>query len=1713
MNYNNFTNDYMESKYGTQTSVMDDILGVASASIVDIGTSAWNSLPGTEEVRTYDVLSKFSDNAANAYLDHQHLVQGISLVGGSIIPGMAAVKGMNALRAGTKGMSWFSHANKVQNLQKVDDAVRAGVEGTSAYRSAKKSIYLNGLANNTLDTAAAEVAIVLSMNGHPLMEDYMENPLENFGISMAFGSVLGGVGGLIADKYGISRIAAKAEQEAVSTALEGFTGVAQGLPDVNKLSVLDSGISHMNHVLSDNYQANGLTKEVAETYLKDLQVQRNTVFKDIISEEVAGSNPAFTTALQDKLSKDLRFAGTEKVGFFTVTSKAIEGKRSNIRSTIQNEPSPKVNLDANGNPVSVDDVVYLPEFDKFTTKEEALDYLRTDSVKGTLIDSVDPRTVGLNANTDTPLLIASDSVNSAYLDTQFKQTLDAVDSLKLNKLASTVTAEDDLFMLNAVYAKMVKEADAGVLPDNFKVKLRKSTLDAEDYTKAVLSEARLSATHTNDVKDVLFDDSLDLLTADISPEARSFVEGWANGNKEAVQKLATNKSKAMSRLVSSIKETPESQALRNRLAELADEEGYVYMYRLQRGKRLSHGNVETYSPVLNEAKLSGSAELYKVPVESVVGGISSDSGRVLVDSTRKAIKARQPNRSILSTVTTEEGNIATVGKALVKAKESAIASLLEKGVPPEVISIRTNTPLETVVAYGTSLEHGGDFLSMLGSKGLPLSTYSSKEVAEQVLTDSRKPLVLGTNANKLKFAELASKIDSKTTYDLNLEMMDTLGLTSNSSVYKDFHQSMFVGADGHGIKGALDILRTKLGELTNSNLGNSFVQSSDFFLRNTTVGPIISTVGKNVQNIATKATQRLTTPVVEAAARVSKSETAVIEANTAKALNDSLSGYREYRNRRFWQAVEGSEELVPAKFNGKEFVVRNDDVDALLKEMDTVGRELYELNITKGKVVGAQPMNDIGFWAPTVNPRDKAIAYVWNNKDNTTKLLVAESSDKLEELVGTYKGAISPEDRPYVKVVTKQEQGIENELWADLNQRLDPLTMELADVTQLKTGSAAPAVVKATTEPFNDLISAYDFTIESNVKQLAHYMMHDVTDTLDMMSRANRKFTEAQPFGTVKQALNNPKDGAKVAKNILLSNNNLDSNPFWQRHSANFETYTDWGIGVVSKAFSGVRNSLGKVDAQSLAKSNYEEIAAKLEAEGITNPFQQFDDSAAEMFGLASVSDHKNTTKRAVLASNAFAATFALRVLDLAQPIVNAVSLPILTHLAKAADHPSTFMGAKLGTTKANTAQIMHEGARLSNSSMGESLAARWEADGYFDSFVSEANKTLRDSRRFDSDIIGKIERGLDSKIVDVLSFGADKTEGFLRRQTMFTGAALAKRLYPELDDTGITIFARDFMDRAMGNYHAPQRPVMFQGTAGTALGLFQTYMLTMGQSIYRHLELKNYKELGKTALLQSSIFGTSSMPGFDVVSQAIGDHYSDENFDLTTGTFRAIDNDKIATSILYGLPSSIGPALYSRGDLQPRAINPISGSYGFAAANMVGQAVDFAGNVIQAANAEDGQVARSIGQAFALQSVSRPLARISEIATGSSITRRGNPIATSEEVWTPVGIASRLLSTRPIEEAKMREAIHMNTVYGQIDAEHKRKALFDLKTAIREDNLTDGLLATLADNYMRHNGSPRGWQAAVNNAIKESQLTGKEALIDKLKPDSPLMHMIDSLD
>jgi hypothetical protein len=243
-----------------------------------------------------------------------------------------------------------------------------------------------------------------------------------------------------------------------------------------------------------------------------------------------------------------------------------------------------------------------------------------------------------------------------------------------------------------------------------------------------------------------------------------------------------------------------------------------------------------------------------------------------------------------------------------------------------------------------------------------------------------------------------------------------------------------------------------------------------------------------------------------------------------------------------------------------------------------------------------------------------------------------------------------------------------------------------------------------------------------------------------------------------------------------------------------------------------------------------------------------------------------------------------------------------------------------------------------------------------------------------------------------------------------------------------------------------------------------------------------------------------------------IGEHFSDQNYDLTTGLYRAIP-DPLANMILYGLPSNLGPAVTTRGEVNPRFPNILNeGIMALPAINILKQAYDAGDKVVSAAFTADASTGRALLEATALQSVSRPIARMSELLSGNSITGAGRIVSGPDDVWTVRSAFARAFATRPFEEVKSREAIYLSSFYGSIDMDKRKEVTKKLRTHIRDNNLTSDVVEQLSGEYLR-TGSVQGWRSAVNGAIGQTATTSGNTVRNYLKPNSPYMRMIEDIE
>jgi len=659
-------------------------------------------------------------------------------------------------------------------------------------------------------------------------------------------------------------------------------------------------------------------------------------------------------------------------------------------------------------------------------------------------------------------------------------------------------------------------------------------------------------------------------------------------------------------------------------------------------------------------------------------------------------------------------------------------------------------------------------------------------------------------------------------------------------------------------------------------------------------------------------------------------------------------------------------------------------------------------------------------------------------------------------------------------------------------------------------------MVSTNANVFSELANGYEHYIHRSVANHLELQYSDVLQHLDALSFHERKLVEGQPVSRIQKALNIVDDAGLAAKNYILGRSNLKEYVGWQDAQNGMQVMAETGLQTINKLMDPILSPAKGLfnKGKNLSDKEWEQLVVDMENRGIPNPFKDLDAAIAkEKYHVEKISQAPNMTARTVALSNNLAATLLLKVFELGQPLVNMLSLPVLTSAAVQRQFPSSYLGTALAPNfHMSTTRAMYDGIRYMKHSEYAPLAAKAKELGVLTPIISETSELLQMARSFNPGAMQKVENALNSKLVEFLSTPAVKSEEIVREMSFATGVSLAKKAYPGLSDAGVITFARNFVDTAVGNYNPAQRPTMFQGTIGTAMGLFQTYMVTLGQQIYRKAELRDYKNLMKMMLTQSTLFGAKSLPGFNQVSEAIGEHFSDDHIDLTTGTYRAVP-DGAADLILYGLPSNLGPAVYTRGDIQPRVPNIAGGLQNLAAVNLLGQAVDSAHQLIKVtSHIGDEGSSKAFAEALSIQSLSRPIARMSELVTGHSITRKGNEIANSDEIYSTQGILARIFATRGIREAKAREAQYLNSMYNSIDANVRSEAMAQLKGHIRSDTLTPEIVERVQEKYMR-TGSPKGWRSAVNIALQDTDSPGVSAVRNHLAPGSPANMMIEDLD
>lgn len=364
-------------------------------------------------------------------------------------------------------------------------------------------------------------------------------------------------------------------------------------------------------------------------------------------------------------------------------------------------------------------------------------------------------------------------------------------------------------------------------------------------------------------------------------------------------------------------------------------------------------------------------------------------------------------------------------------------------------------------------------------------------------------------------------------------------------------------------------------------------------------------------------------------------------------------------------------------------------------------------------------------------------------------------------------------------------------------------------------------------------------------------------------------------------------------------------------------------------------------------------------------------------------------------------------------------------------------------------------------------LIARYKGKGYISDVSDQYKQLLEVSTIKGTETAAEMEsksRQMFELFKKVGDFGekwtgnriAEEMNRFVSANVMdqITSVAVKRGL---MDQASADAYVNTFVNRTQGNMVASQRPQMFQGPIGQAIGLFQTYQFNIMQQLLRYVGEGSKKDALTLMGLQGTVYGMNGLPAFQAVNQhIIGTASGNKNHTDAYSSVNNIVGKNAGDWITYGVSSNflLDPDLkinlYSRGDINPRnatvvpsnmADIPIVASW----AKLTGSIKNALGSV-----ANGGDVWNSLLSGLEQNGINRPLAGLARVARGIdggvsySTNSKGN-VVSANDLYSLANLA-RISGAKPFDEAVTQDAVYRIQAYQSVD----RAKMIKLGTAVK---------------------------------------------------------------
>lgn len=512
--------------------------------------------------------------------------------------------------------------------------------------------------------------------------------------------------------------------------------------------------------------------------------------------------------------------------------------------------------------------------------------------------------------------------------------------------------------------------------------------------------------------------------------------------------------------------------------------------------------------------------------------------------------------------------------------------------------------------------------------------------------------------------------------------------------------------------------------------------------------------------------------------------------------------------------------------------------------------------------------------------------------------------------------------------------------------------------------------------------------------------------------------------------------------------------------------------------------------------------------------------SEADFF-TSNVPRDRNIVREYVSKANMLLANFVLR-FDFANSLLNIVSTPLTlgTEMASirtlvARDSELAGKLTELTTVVSPAGQPVPTSSKLVFNAVKnffgenkEELLTRYRANGDVKDVLSQYHSMLDDlALRADFKMFSDKVNKAYEKVANIT--GNNWAEQFTR----FVSADVMRQVTDPLVEAGKmslreqNAYISTFVNRVQGNYISSQRPIIFQGVLGSAIGLFQTFTFNLLQQLLRHVENGDKRAVATLFGMQSGLFGLNGTPMFEAVNtHLIGNSSINKGHYDAYSLMPSLLGKEVGDWLLYGTASAFPafgnkwPALYSRGDINPRHISIVP----IAPADI--PAIDASTRVVS--NLYDvgkklaggADITTTLLQGLEHNGINRPLAGFAQLLSGQATTSKGSLISASSD-FDLIATSSRILGAKPMDEAIALNNLYRLKAYQAADRDRMEFLGEKVKTYLHKQQMPpDDVMDGFMKDYAAAGGRLESFNSSLQRWMRDSNVSVVNQMRNKLQ-------------